>query len=265
MISVTILTLNAQRHLNRVLEALKNFDDIVVLDSGSTDSTEAIAHSFKNVRFFYEPFQGFGKAHNLASSLAKHDWILSIDADEVLSSELAQEILAHRLSENCIYEFKFKNIFRNRWIKWCGWHPESHIRLYHRLQTAFTDAEVHEGIMKKSLKVCSFKNYIEHYSYDNLSDFLIKMERYTTLFARQYQGKRKSSVPIALYHGIGAFLVTYFLRRGFLGGYEGFIISTYNAHTAFYKYLKLYELNAVTHFNVSQDRKRETCQLPGNI
>src|SRR5205814_1278490 len=96
---------------------------------------------------------GFGKAHNCASALAKHPWILSIDADEVLSPQLAEEILSLPLEPNTIYSLCFHNYFNNRWIKWCGWYPERHIRLYNKESTAFSEDYVHEGVIQKNLKV----------------------------------------------------------------------------------------------------------------
>lgn len=97
--------------------------------------------------------------------------------------------------------------------------------------------------MKEGLVEMTLKHPIHHYPYDSISDFLVKMERYSSLFAEQYCQKRKSSPLIALFHGCGAFVKSFFLKKGFLGGFEGFMISVYNGHTAFYKYLKLYQAN----------------------
>ncbi len=253
MISVTILVKNGERRLREVLESLKKFNEIILLDTGSTDRTLLIAAEFPNVKMYQRSFQGFGHAHNEAASLANNEWILSIDADEVLSEDLAKEILNYSLDAGCVYALSFYNYFNGKHIKWCGWYPESHVRLYHKNTTRFSEALVHEGVLCDGLRKKYFKAPLHHYSYDTLSDFLQKMERYSTLFALQYHRKRASSPLIALYHGVGAFLKSYLLKRGFLGGYEGFLISVYNGHTAFYKYLKLYEINA-THSDVSSDR-----------
>ncbi len=176
MISVTILVKNGQLHLKEVLESLAGFDEIILLDTGSTDQTLDIAKHFSNVAIHQAPFQGFGPTHNHASNLAKHDWILSIDDDEIVSPALAQEIHSLSLNPDHLYALPFHNYFNGKWIKWCGWHPEKHIRLYHRKKTQFTDAMVHEGVMTKDLKIETLRHPVNHHSYDSLSDFLIKME-----------------------------------------------------------------------------------------
>lgn len=264
-ISATILTLNADRHLEKVLQALQPLDEIIVLDSGSTDNTASICKRFSNVRFIETQFDGFGQAHNKASQLASNDWILSIDSDEVPSPELIKEILSLQLHPKTVYEIPFHNIYHGKWIKWCGWHPESHVRIYHKQTTSFTNAHVHERICDDGLKILKLKHPIFHYSYDTLSDFLTKMQRYSTLFAIEYQGKKQSSLFKALTHSLAAFFKSYILKKGFLGGFEGFIISSYNAHTAFYKYLKLYELNAKSSTDVSPSRARQTRQQPADV
>lgn len=255
MISVTILVKNGERKLQEVLESLKYFDDILLFDTGSTDKTLEIASQFPSVKVHCHPFSGFGPSHNQAAALAKHDWILSIDADEVLSTPLANEILSLRLDPSKVYSFPFHNFFNGRHIRWCGWHPDRHIRLYNRSKTCFTEALVHEGIILDHVQEVPLKHPIYHYSYGSISDFLIKMERYSTLFASQNVGKRKSSPWIAIGHGLAAFFKSYVLKQGIFGGYEGFLISIYNGHVAFYKYLKLFHANA-SNLNVPSDRKR---------
>ncbi len=259
MISVTILVKNGERRLAHVLDSLKNFNEVLVVDTGSTDSSIEIANSFLNTRVVSRNFIGFGPSHNEAAELAKHDWILSLDADEVLSPALNQEILSLKLNPHCVYSLPFKNFFNGKWIRWCGWYPESHVRLYHRKSTCFTEALVHEGVQTEGKRVILLKNFVHHYSYDSLSDFLVKMERYSTLFAQQSHLKKQSSPFKAIIHGLGAFLKSYVIKRGFMGGFEGFVISMYNGHTAFYKYLKLYQLNASSP-HVSSDWNRQTCQ-----
>lgn len=254
MISVTIIVKNGQRRLRQVLESLKHFDEVLLYDTGSTDETLKICADFSNVTIHLAVFNGFGPAHHAAATLAKHDWILSVDADEVLSDELAKEILSLSLNPSTVYFLPFHNFFNGKHIKWCGWYPETHCRLFNRKITQFSEALVHEGVLTKDLQQVILKHPVLHYPYDSISDFLKKMERYSTLFAEQNLNKRKSSPFIAFYHGLGAFLKSYLIKRGFLGGYEGFLISVYNGHTAFYKYLKLYQAN-VAHFDVSQDRQ----------
>ncbi|MCP5469584.1 MAG: glycosyltransferase family 2 protein [Chlamydiales bacterium] len=241
MISVTIIIKNGERHLEQVLDALKKFDEVLLFDTGSTDRTLEIAQKFSNTRICHGELKGFGQAHNDAAALAKHDWILSVDADEVVSPELVEEIKNEKIDPKCIYSIPFHNYYRGKRVRWCGWDPESHIRLYNRKETKFTDAHVHEGVEKSGMNVRRLNKPILHYSYASISDFLVKMERYSSLFVEQNRGKRSSPFK-AVAHGMGGFFKSYFLKRGFLGGYRGFLISMAIGHTAFYKYMKLYEV-----------------------
>jgi len=243
MISVTILTKNSEKYLRDVLKALSTFDEIVILDTGSTDNTLEIAEEFSNTFIYSSEFLGFGPSHNVASTLAKNDWILSIDSDEIVTDALLKEIASISLDNKCIYSFPRLNFYRGKQIKWCGWHPERVTRLYNKTCTTFSEDQVHEKILKRNLKEVPLKNPIHHYPYDSISDFLAKMQHYSNLFAEQNKGKKKSSVTTAITHGFFAFFKSYILKKGFLGGYEGFLISAYNSHTAFYKYLKLYEVS----------------------
>ena len=239
MISVTILTKDNEETLGSVLEAVKGFDEVILLDTGSTDATLEIAQIYPNVKVFTSPFIGFGPLHNLAADHATRDWILSIDSDEVLTSELAEEILALKLDPTKVYSFPFNNYFNGKHIKWCGWYPDRHIRLYNKTVTSFTNDQVHERIQTKNLREVKLTHPVKHYSYRSISDFLMKMERYSTLFAEQNHEKKRSSLTKALLHGGFAFIKSYVIKKGFLGGREGYVISLYNAQTTFYKYLKL--------------------------
>lgn len=243
MISVTILNKDSERTLSDVLQSLKHFPEVILLDTGSTDRSLHIASTFKNVQIHRHPFTGFGELHNKATALASHDWILSLDSDEVLTEQLYQEIQSCSLDPNTVYSFPMQNYYNGKFIRHCGWHPDRHIRLYNRTKTKFSNSFVHEGIIKKHLKEHPFSHPVKHYSYASIFDFLRKMQRYSDLFAQQNKGKKHSSPFKAILHGFGAFFKTYFIKKGFLDGYEGFVISTYNANTSFYKYLKLYEKN----------------------
>lgn len=243
MISVTILTKNSEKYIREVLEALKTFQEVIVLDTGSKDHTIEIAKSFPNVVLHERAFTGFGHCHNLASSLATNDWILSVDSDEIVSNELLHEIHSLTLNPQAIYSISRHNYYRGKFIKGCGWYPDRVLRIYNRKVTQFSDALVHESIMKKDLEIIFLKKPIYHFPYETTNDFLTKMQHYSSLFAKQYHGKKKSSTLKALSHGLFAFLKSYFLQRGFLLGGQGFEISAYNGITSFYKYLKLRDLN----------------------
>lgn len=245
-ISAVILTKDSQKHIKEVLEALSKLDEIVIVDNGSVDETLSIAKEFENVKLFQEEFIGFGALKKKAISYASNEWVLSIDSDEVASGELVAEILSLRLDESCWYSFEFSNYYGGKHIKCCGWYPDRHIRLFCKKSATFDEAYVHENLTPlegKSLKEVKLNSKIVHYSYSDLSDFLVKMERYSTLFALKNRGKKSSSPLKAVGRGVFTFFKNYVLQRGFLCGYEGFVISCYNAQTAFWKYMKLYEAN----------------------
>ena len=244
MISVTVLTKNSQDTLDATLRSLQKFPEVIVYDSGSTDTTLQIAASYPNVTCISGEFTGFGPTHNRASRLATHDWILSIDSDEVLTQELADALLKLPLDPRRVYQLDRHNYFNGKWIRWCGgWYPDPVIRLYNRTATQFTDDAVHERVILKDLQLTPLPYPLIHTPYRSMGDFLAKMQTYTTLFAQQHRGKKKSSLGKAIAHGSFAFFKSYILKKGFLGGKEGYLISLYNGHTAFYKYLKLMELN----------------------
>lgn len=242
-ISVTILTKNSEKYLKQVLDPLKDFHEVLIFDNGSTDSTLEIASQYRNVTIQIGTFDGFGATHNKASNLAKNDWILSIDSDEVVSEQMKQSIFGLKLAADCVYSFPRHNYFNGRFIKWCGWYPDRQYRLYNRKKTQFVEARVHEAVDVRDMQHVKLKGHIVHYSYDSIKEFLTKMQSYSELFAQQHVGKKSSSPFKAICHGFFAFFKSYILKKGILGGYEGHLISAYNAHTAYYKYLKLYEAN----------------------
>jgi len=243
MITATILTKNSQRTLQTTLDSLQRFDEVLVLDSGSTDNTVKIAENYPNVTVHTSPFLGFGPMHNYASKLAKHDWILSIDSDEVLSDDLIDEIHDLQLNSQNIYSIRRENYFNNKRIKGCsGWHPDIVVRLYNRKKTKFSDDAVHEKVLPNELSIKELSAPIIHTPYRDINDFLKKMHTYSSLFAEQKAGQ-ESSLLEAIFRSWFAFIKSYLFKRGFLYGREGFIISLYNAHTTYYKYLKLSEKN----------------------
>lgn len=244
MITVTILTKNCAKTLDPTLHSLKQFPEILVYDTGSCDQTVETAKKFPNVKVIEGPFEGFGPTHNKASSLATYDWILSIDSDEVLSPGLAEEILRLDLSPSSVYRINRHNFFNKKWIRYCGgWYPDPVIRIYNRQMTQFSEDVVHEKILHSHLRVSPLSSPLFHTPYRSIDDFLHKMQLYSTLFAEQHRGKKQVSLKTAFIHSLCAFFKSYILKKGFLGGREGFIISLYNGHTTFYKYLKLLELN----------------------
>jgi len=239
MISVTILTKNSAPFLHSLLTQLVSFPEVIILDTGSEDDTLKIAAQFANVSIHTSPFVGFGKTHNIASDLAHHEWILSLDSDEIPTDELIEEIHSLDLDPNSVYSISRHNWYRNKWIKGCGWYPDRVVRLYNKKATRFSEDEVHETVLSKHLQIISLKNPVNHHPYNSIDDFLRKMSLYSSLFAKQHKGRKKASFVTALSHGCWAFFKSFFLKRGFLLGTEGLEISLYNSITAYYKYLKL--------------------------
>ncbi len=241
MISVCILTKNAAQTLKETLESTRSFPEVVLLDNGSTDDTHRIASAYPNVRLYESPFIGFGPLRNEAARLASHDWILSLDSDEVLSPPLLQELSHLSLNSNYAYLFPRHNFYNGKRIRGCGWDPQETARLYHRSTTHFSEAQVHEMLIARQFY--KLQSPLLHTPYRSTADFLAKMQHYSTLFAEQYQYKKNSSFSKAFMHALYSFIRSYFFQRGILCGAEGFLISFYNSSTTFYKYLKLAEAN----------------------
>jgi len=234
MISVTILAKNSGRTIQKVLQALGRFDEVIVADTGSTDNTKEIVSSFPHVKLVDLPFNGFGPTHNALSAIAKNDWIFSVDSDEVAPDNLVDEILSLQLQQEYVYSVARKNYYRDRWIWSCGWWPDRVVRLYNRKKTAFSDRAVHEAVITDDLSVVSLKNPLTHTPFLSVSDFLQKMDRYTTLAAVGKTAKPWSP----FFHGMAAFFKSYIIKRGLFQGSVGFEISLYNALSSYYKYLK---------------------------
>lgn len=243
MISIVILTRNSAKSLDRALQSTTAFPEVIILDSESNDATQSIASKYPNVRFHTHPFCGFGPMRSIADSLATYEWIFALDSDEALSLELIERLSAISLNPKNVYRFPRHNFFNDKWIRWCGWYPDKQTRLYNKKMTSFSKALVHEKVITEHMQTIDLKNPILHYSYNKMDDFLVKMQLYSNLFAKQYTGKKKSSMSLAIGHSTYAFIKSYFFQKGFLGGKEGLLISLYNSHTTFYKYLKLWEKN----------------------
>lgn len=247
-ITATILTKNSESLLADVLQALEWCDEIVVLDTGSTDRTLLIAAEFANVRchLLDGPFPGFGRAHRRAVELARNDWILSVDSDEIVTPNLVTEIVALRLDARTVYTIPFQNFYHDRHITTCGWSPDRHERLFNRKATNFCSSEVHERVQTGTLKVAPLRHAIAHYSYRSTDDFLRKMSAYSRLFAEQHAGKKSASPAKAVVRSLWAFFKSYVLERGFLQGTAGLTISAYKSQVVFWKYLMLHEANGRT-------------------
>jgi glycosyltransferase involved in cell wall biosynthesis len=242
-ISPVIIVKNASRTIAQTLESLKEFDEVIVYDTGSEDNTIEISRRYPNVKLCKGKFNGFGKAKNKAALMAKNDWVFSIDADEVVSPQLMNSIRELRLDNSCVYRLIRYNYYRKRRILFSGWGQEYVTRIYNKSIVCFNEKLVHEHINVLDLSEITLKGELRHFSYSSVSDFIQKRDLYSELFAREYMGKRSSSPAKALIHGAFDFFNTYFLKFAFLDGYRGLLIAVLNANVSFYKYLKLYEAN----------------------
>ncbi len=244
MITVCILAKNSAATLEETLESTRNFAEVLLLDNGSTDATLDIARRFSNVRIVEHPFIGFGRLRNKAAELASNEWILALDTDEVLSPPLLSELNALSLELKTIYSMPRENYYNGKHIKGCGWHPDRVLRLYNRRWTRYGDSQVHESLqippggLEQTLSAP-----ILHTPFRSAAEFLAKMQHYSTLFAQEHAGKKRSSCAKAFFHGAWAFVRSYLIQRGCLLGAEGFAVSLYNANSVIYKYLKLSEKN----------------------
>ncbi|MCX6987564.1 MAG: glycosyltransferase family 2 protein [Chlamydiae bacterium] len=238
-ISITILAKNSSETIAATLLSTKGFNEVLVVDTGSTDDTVAICQQFLHVTIAHTSFIGFGPTHNTASSLALNDWILSLDSDEILTDDLRQEILSLSLEKDTVYSIQRHNYFNRKRMTTCsGWDPDWVCRLYNKQSCSFSLDQVHEKLLCSHLKKRKLQHPMIHTPYRAISDLLQKMQTYSTLFAKQKADLKSSSVWNALFHGWMAFIKSYFLKRGILQGAEGLVLSLYNAHTTWYKYLK---------------------------
>lgn len=246
-ISCVIIVKNAAPTIKNTLDSLRFFDDIVLYDNGSTDATLEIAENYSNVNLVQGKFSGFGPTKNIACGFAKNSWILSLDADEVLSDEFIKNIANLELDENNIYAIIRQNYYKNIHVKHC-WGNDTIVRLFNRTKTSFSDEKVHEKVMEKGFNVVKIGGFVIHHPYSTITDFITKLDRYSTIFADANAGKKKSSPSKAFFNALFSFAKTYLIKRGFLDGYAGLVIAFSHMATNFYKYIKLYELNKNTTF-----------------
>lgn len=242
-ISAVVLTKNNETTIRNTLQSLRDFDDVVVYDNGSTDDTMQIAKEFNNVNLVQGEFKGFGWSKNKAASYAKNDWIIIIDSDEIIDEQLNQTLKAKKLQDDTVYQLNFHAFYKKRRIKYCGWNNQKIKRLYNKTITHYNANDVHEDIICDGLKLELLHGNIKHYSYHSLSQFIIKADRYSTLYAKNNAGKKNSSPTKAFFNATYSFIRTYIFKRGFLDGYIGLVIAFSHAATNFFKYMKLYELN----------------------
>jgi glycosyltransferase involved in cell wall biosynthesis len=238
-ISATIITLNEERNVARAIESLRCCDEILVVDSGSTDRTCEIAR-LHGARVVECPWLGYAAQKNHAAGLACNEWILSIDADEALSEALEAEIwqLKKQGPQCDAYEFSRLAQYLGKWILHSGWHPDRKVRLYRRDKGTWQGEFVHESLMVTG-RVGRLDGNLLHFTCDSLTEHVKTMNRYTTLAAQELvaRGKPISLAKLLLDPPV-TFLRSFVLKQGFRDGLEGLIIAYMAATYNFLKYAK---------------------------
>jgi glycosyltransferase involved in cell wall biosynthesis len=242
-VSVTIITQNEADHIEACLASVDWADERLVVDSGSTDDTVERARR-AGARVVVRQWPGYAAQKNFAAADAAHDWILSIDADERVSRDLAEEIRKQLATDPQVSGFRMPRVtwHLGRWFRTTDWYPDFQLRLYDRRQARWKSRRVHESVEADGL-VRPLTHELQHYAYRDISHHHATMERYTSLAAQEmFESGRRAGWTDVLVHPAAAFLRNYFLRRGCVDGLPGLIVSAMNAHYVFLKFAKLWEL-----------------------
>jgi len=238
LISAIVITKNEAANIGACLDSLAFCDERIVVDCGSSDATVDIARQ-KGARVEFQAWQGFGRQKNYALSLAAGDWVLSVDADERVTPELAAAIAA-AVADGGADGFEFPRLsnFCGRMIYHSGWYPDYVLRLFRRGKARFDDVIVHERVICKGV-VKRLAPPLLHDTMPTLEDALLRVDRYSTWKAQAIvESGRKISFLTGIGHGLFAFLRAYVLRAGFLDGAEGFLLAVVSAETSYYPYMK---------------------------
>jgi glycosyltransferase involved in cell wall biosynthesis len=238
-ITATIITLNEERNIARAIESLRCADEILIVDSGSTDRTVELAQKL-GARVVEAGWRGYAAQKNWAAEQASHEWILSLDADEALSEALEAEIWNLKKSGPRFDAYTMPRLARylGRWIFHSGWHPDRKVRLYHRDKAQWVGEFVHESVQVRG-RLGHLESNILHFTCESLSEHLKTMDRYTTLAAEELVARKvRISMSQLILDPAWTFMKSYFVDRGFLDGVEGLTIAHMAAFYTFLKYSK---------------------------
>jgi len=242
-ISATIITGNEENNISDCLRSLVFVDEIIVVDSGSTDRTADICKANPKVRFFHQDWLGYGRQKNIAAGHARNDWVLNLDADERVSEQLRRSIEQSDLTTFSAARMARKNYFGKRWIRHCGWYPDYTCRMYDRRVCHFSDRMVHESLEHDG-RVATLDGNLVHHSYADISDYLRRMDTYSTLAAQElHRAGRTATAWSLLFRPLATFAKMYLIRRGYLDGLYGLVLSLLYGQYTFCKYAKLAELS----------------------
>ncbi len=242
-ISGNIITLNEENHIRECIASLQQIcDEVIVVDSGSTDQTKAIAQEM-GAKVIDQPYLGDGIQKNVALTHVSNDWVFSLDADERLTPELVQVIQNLNLDKTTFDAFSVRrrNLIGDRWIKYCGWYPDHFIRLYNHKKTRFADVKAHARVQTKNYK--EIQADLIHYSYKHAGELFVKGDRFSTRGAKILfeKGRRGNSLS-PVFHGSLAFFKKYILKLGFLGGVDGMTVALSAGINSYLKWAKLLQL-----------------------
>jgi len=244
-LSVTIITLNEEQNIRDALESVKWADEIVVVDSGSTDKTVEICKEYTD-KVFYNPWPGYMSQKNLAIDKASHAWIFSIDADERVTPLLASEIQeALKEPKADAYAVPRHVFYVDRWIDHSGWYPDYKIRLFRRDKAEWGGGNLHETVIVNG-KVKYLKGDLIHYSFRDIAHHINTMNSFTTIASKEYikSGKRFRFSDM-IFRPVFMFFKSYILKQGFRDGLPGLVIAVAAAYHVFIKYAKLWELTNI--------------------
>jgi len=244
--SAVVITFNEEKNIRRCLESIAGIaDEIIIVDSLSTDRTKQICSEF-NVRFIEQPFLGYIEQKNFAMGLANHDYVLSLDADEALDESLQQSILAEREKSFPAdgYQMNRLSSFCGQWIRHGTWYPDKKLRLLNRKKGQWGGVNPHDKIvMQEGSEVRHLKGDILHYTYESIEEIILQTNRFTNIQAQEmFNRGKKSNVIKLVVNPLMAFVSGYFLKLGFLDGYNGFIIARQASYSTLIKYSKLLHL-----------------------
>lgn len=258
-VSAVVIGFNDEPNIAECLETIRWADEIVFVDSFSTDNTASIAKKFTE-RVFQIPFNGFGKLRNEAVSLASYDWIFSLDTDERCTPELANEIrqVLKDEPEFVAYHVPRKNYFFGEWIRHCGWYPDyRQPQLFNRKKMRYRDDDIVHESFEADGAVGYLKEHVIQIPFRNTKQFLDKMERYSRLMAQRLADSgRGFHFHQLITHPAFMFFKMYILKLGFLDGLRGFILSGLYAYYTYIKYVRLWELKEGAPYQERQRRLR---------
>jgi glycosyltransferase involved in cell wall biosynthesis len=244
-LSAVLIAQNEEANIGDAIRSVQFCDEIVLVDSGSSDGTCEVARSLGARVVVNAPWPGFVAQRDFAVRAASHDWVVALDADERVSPALREEILQLRARgfQHAGYRIARAAYYLGRWIRATDWYPDWQVRLFDRTRAGWQGDLVHESVKVHSGPVGHLRRDMEHHPYADISDHLRKIDSYTTLWARQaYAAGRRSNVLDMSANAAAAFLRNYLLKRGVLLGSAGLIISALNSHYTFAKLAKLREL-----------------------